>query len=64
MSNMGKISIITPLSGEIVALEQVPDPVFSEKTLGDGIAILPENGKIYSPVNGTIASIEIGRAHV
>ncbi len=57
MSNMGKISIIAPLSGEIVALEQVPDPVFSEKTLGDGIAILPENGKIYSPVNGTIASI-------
>lgn len=52
-----KISIIAPVSGEIVALEQVPDPVFSEKALGDGVAILPENGKIYSPVNGEVASI-------
>lgn len=52
-----QISIMAPLSGKIVALEQVPDPVFSEKALGDGIAILPEDGKIYSPVNGEIASV-------
>lgn len=52
-----KISIIAPLSGTVVALEEVPDPVFSEKALGDGAAILPEDGKIYSPVNGTIVSI-------
>ena len=52
-----KISIIAPLSGEIVALEKVPDPVFSEKIVGDGIAILPENGKIYSPVNGKLVSV-------
>lgn len=52
-----KFSIIAPLSGKIVALEEVPDPVFSEKALGDGIAILPEDGKIYSPVNGVVASI-------
>ncbi len=54
---MGSISIIAPLSGEIVALEQVPDPVFSEKALGDGIAILPEDGKVYSPVNGVVATV-------
>ncbi len=53
----GKITITAPLSGKIVALEQVPDPVFSEKALGDGIAILPEDGKIYSPVDGEIASV-------
>ena len=52
-----QIVIMAPLSGKIVALEQVPDPVFSEKALGDGIAILPEDGKIYSPVNGEIASV-------
>lgn len=52
-----QISIMAPLSGKIVALEQVPDPIFSEKALGDGIAILPEDGKIYSPVNGEIASV-------
>ncbi len=50
-------SIIAPLSGEIIPLEQVPDPVFSDKVLGDGAAILPKDGKIYSPVNGTLATI-------
>lgn len=53
----GKISILAPLTGKIVALEQVPDPVFSEKALGDGIAILPEDGKVYSPVNGTVVTV-------
>lgn len=57
MSNANKISIIAPLSGEIVALEKVPDPVFAEKIVGDGIAIQPENGKIYSPVNGKLVSV-------
>ena len=52
-----KITIVAPLTGEIVALEQVPDPVFSEKALGDGIAILPEDGKVYSPVNGVVATV-------
>lgn len=54
---MGSISIIAPLTGEIVPLDQVPDPVFSEKALGDGIAILPEDGKVYSPVNGVVATV-------
>ncbi len=57
MANETKISIIAPLSGEIVALEKVPDPVFAEKIVGDGIAILPDNGKIYSPVNGKLVSV-------
>ena len=57
MTNENKISIIAPLSGEIVALEKVPDPVFAEKIVGDGIAILPDNGKIYSPVNGKLVSV-------
>ena len=33
------------------------DPVFSGKVLGDGIAIIPEDGKIYSPVNGTVTTV-------
>ncbi len=50
-------SIFAPLTGQAVALSTVPDPVFSDKVLGDGIAIIPENGKIYSPVNGIVATI-------
>ncbi len=49
--------IIAPVSGKIVPLSEVPDPVFSEKVLGDGVAIIPDNGRIYSPVNGVISSV-------
>jgi len=55
---MKKISpIIAPVSGKLVTLDNVPDQVFSEKILGDGIAIIPEDGKISSPVNGEIISV-------
>lgn len=58
MNNLEKnLSVLAPVSGKIIALEQVPDPVFSGKTLGDGVAIIPENGKIYSPVNGTVTTV-------
>ena len=50
-------SILAPLSGKVVPLEQVPDAVFSQKILGDGIAIIPEDGKIYAPVSGEVASV-------
>jgi len=53
----GLKSILAPLSGQTVPLEQVPDDVFSRKILGDGIAILPTDGKLYAPVNGEIASV-------
>ena len=51
------LAVHAPISGKIVPLDQVPDPVFSEKTLGDGLAIIPDSGKIYSPVNGEVATI-------
>ncbi|MBP3684578.1 MAG: PTS transporter subunit EIIC [Oscillospiraceae bacterium] len=53
----GLMSILAPLSGQAVPLEQVPDDVFSQKILGDGIAILPTDGKLYAPVDGEVASI-------
>lgn len=51
------IRVFAPLSGTVLPLEEVPDEVFSQKVLGDGLAIIPEDGKIYSPVNGEIASV-------
>lgn len=44
-------------NGEVVALEKVDDPVFSQKMMGDGYAIEPEDGEIYSSVTGTIKSV-------
>ncbi|MGN0620984.1 MAG: PTS transporter subunit IIBC [Porcipelethomonas sp.] len=52
-----KIELTAPLSGKVVSLDSVPDPVFSERVLGDGCAIIPDDGKIYSPVDGVISSV-------
>ncbi|MCM2590754.1 PTS glucose transporter subunit IIA [Rossellomorea marisflavi] len=51
------ISVVAPLSGTIKSLEEVPDPVFSQKMMGDGIAIVPDNGKVVSPVDGEIMQL-------
>ena len=53
----GLIQVLSPLTGSAVPLEQVPDPVFSQKIIGDGAAIIPEDGRIFSPVDGEIATI-------
>ena len=49
--------ILAPLTGKAVPLSEVPDPVFSEKVLGDGVAIIPADGKIVSPVDGEISTV-------
>ena len=49
--------ILSPLDGRVIPLEEVPDEVFAEKVLGDGAAVIPENGNIYSPIDGEIVSI-------
>lgn len=46
-----------PVTGRAVPLDQVPDPVFSQKIIGDGAAVIPEDGKIVSPVDGEVASV-------
>lgn len=45
------------LKGTVVPLEQVKDEVFSSKTLGDGIGIVPEEGVLYAPVDGIISNV-------
>ena len=68
MSNQEKqnvlATVLAPLTGKAVSLSEVPDPVFAEKVIGDGIAIIPEDGKIVSPVDGEVSSIaETGHAY-
>lgn len=50
-------NIFSPLSGKIVSLEDVNDATFSGKLLGEGIAIVPKDGKIYAPFDGIVTSI-------
>ena len=49
--------ILAPLTGKAVPLSEVPDSVFSEKVLGDGVTIIPADGKIVSPVDGEISTV-------
>ncbi|SCI09093.1 EIICBA-Glc [uncultured Clostridium sp.] len=51
------IQILSPLTGTAVPLEDVPDPVFSQKIIGDGIAVLPRDGRLVSPVDGEVVSV-------
>ena len=49
--------IFSPMTGEAVGLEQVPDPVFAQKIVGDGMAVIPSEGNIVSPVEGEVISV-------
>lgn len=55
MSNT--IKILAPVAGEVINLEDVNDPVFSQKKLGEGFAVKPSSGKIVSPVTGKVIMV-------
>lgn len=48
------VSIASPVKGKVIKLEEVPDPVFAEKMVGDGFAVEPENGEVFAPVSGEV----------
>lgn len=57
LSNLFKkrsLEVFAPAKGEIIQLDKVPDPVFSEKMMGEGVAIIPSEGRIHAPIEGTI----------
>lgn len=49
--------LVAPQTGKAISITQVPDPVFADKIVGDGIAIEPTESAIYSPITGKIALI-------
>ncbi|MDF2547598.1 MAG: glucose transporter subunit [Anaerosolibacter sp.] len=51
------MTIIAPMDGEVISLQEVPDAVFSQKMLGDGAAIKPSNGLVVSPCSGKVVQI-------
>lgn len=46
-----------PMDGMVMALENVPDPAFAGKMLGEGVAILPTSGRVVSPVDGQVVAL-------
>jgi glucose-specific phosphotransferase system IIA component len=53
-----KGEIFSTQNGKAVELTQVPDVAFSEKMLGEGVAIIPDDGKVYSPVDGKLIDVK------
>lgn len=53
----GDKTVVSPLQGKTVPLSKVNDAVFSQKVLGDGVAVQPTEGKVCAPVDGVISSL-------
>jgi sugar PTS system EIIA component len=54
---MAEISVLAPLDGTVVALEDVPDEVFAQKMVGDGVAIDPSGTVAVAPIRGTLVKL-------
>jgi glucose-specific phosphotransferase system IIA component len=54
---VARISVLAPLDGEVVALENVPDEVFAQKMAGDGVAIDPSGNTAVAPIAGNLAKL-------
>lgn len=52
-----KIKLIAPTTGRVINLSEVNDPVFSQKTLGEGFGLIPNSGEIVSPISGQVVMI-------
>ena len=56
-ASAGPVEIDSPLTGKLVALKDVPDEVFASGALGEGIAILPTDGKVYAPCDAAVTQM-------
>ncbi len=61
---LGKDKVITndtelalPITGQVIPLNEVADEVFASRAMGDGVAVQPTNGDIFSPVNGEVVTV-------
>lgn len=54
---VNKINVSSPVTGEVVPLEQVSDETFAKEIMGKGIAVMPAEGRVVSPVDGKIQMI-------
>jgi sugar PTS system EIIA component len=55
--NVSEVVFVSPMTGDVVGLTDVPDPVFSQKMMGDGIAINPSEGKVVAPADAKVLNV-------
>ncbi|MBK8448375.1 MAG: PTS glucose transporter subunit IIA [Micropruina sp.] len=59
-----EVLVLSPMDGALVALSDVPDPVFSSGAMGTGVGVVPTSGTVYAPVSGTvIVTMDSGHAY-
>lgn len=51
------VEVFAPISGEYVKIEDIPDPVFAQKMMGDGFGIKPSEGVVVSPISGVVDNV-------
>lgn len=51
------LEVVSPLKGKCVSIKEVSDPTFSEEILGKGVAVIPADGKVYAPADGTVTTM-------
>lgn len=51
------VILAAPVDGKVVAIKDVPDPVFAQKMMGEGVAFKPSKGEVVSPVDGKIIQV-------
>ncbi|MCX8657140.1 PTS glucose transporter subunit IIA [Gilliamella sp. B2894] len=54
---IGEINVSSPMIGKALPLSEVPDPVFSQKLMGEGIAIEPTDNHVYAPYDGEVTAV-------
>ncbi|MDP1512329.1 PTS system trehalose-specific EIIBC component [Paenibacillus sp. CMAA1739] len=62
-SALNVLEVKTPILGHVVPLEQVPDPAFAERQMGQGIAVEPQDGRILAPFSGKVIHIMVKSKH-
>ena len=54
---MSNLTLVSPIKGWVSPLDEVPDPVFAERILGDGLAIDPTGATVHAPCDGQVMSV-------
>lgn len=49
--------MVSPMSGKMVSVREIPDEVFSEKIIGDGAAVIPDDNVIVAPISGEVVQV-------
>ncbi|MDN6327251.1 MAG: PTS glucose transporter subunit IIA [Alkalibacterium sp.] len=52
-----KATLVSPVNGKVIPIEEVEDPVFSQKMMGDGFGVAPSDGDVYAPGSGKVVSV-------